>query len=122
MEWEAITLCATVSTILKEQGAFVEVVAPVKICGDVHGQLDDLLRLFDRGGWPSETNQCVFAFNPHQIRSASTTHTHTHTHTHTRVQLHKCNECDVRASREEMKTALVILSIVDVREAWCVNA
>jgi serine/threonine-protein phosphatase PP1 catalytic subunit len=46
-----------VSTILKEQGTLIEVVAPVKICGDIHGQLHDLLRLFDRGGWPSDTNQ-----------------------------------------------------------------
>jgi serine/threonine-protein phosphatase PP1 catalytic subunit len=33
-----------------------EIEAPLKICGDTHGQFADLLRLFDANGYPREAN------------------------------------------------------------------
>ncbi|UMM25948.1 hypothetical protein L5515_005552 [Caenorhabditis briggsae] len=42
--------------IYMRQGAMVEIEAPVKICGDVHGQFSDVLRMFDRGCFPPLVN------------------------------------------------------------------
>ncbi|KAF1759919.1 hypothetical protein GCK72_008164 [Caenorhabditis remanei] len=42
--------------IFMRQGAMLEVEAPVKICGDVHGQYGDVLRLFDNGCFPPLAN------------------------------------------------------------------
>ena len=38
------------------QPIFLELESPIKICGDVHGQYYDLLRLFEYGGYPPESN------------------------------------------------------------------
>lgn len=34
--------------------------APIKICGDTHGQYTDLLRIFDKFGFPSSGNSYLF--------------------------------------------------------------
>merc|ERR1711988_807478 len=49
-------LCTQVRGVFLDQSALLELEAPLKICGDVHGQYHDLLRLFEFGGFPPESN------------------------------------------------------------------
>ena len=42
--------------IIKDQKVLVELEAPLKICGDIHGQYYDLLRIFEHCGYPNEYN------------------------------------------------------------------
>ncbi|CAD6199790.1 unnamed protein product [Caenorhabditis auriculariae] len=46
----------TVKQIFMNQGSLLEIEAPVKICGDTHGQFSDVLRLFEKGGFPPLVN------------------------------------------------------------------
>jgi serine/threonine-protein phosphatase PP1 catalytic subunit len=55
-EAEICALCIRSRDIFMEQPMFLELEVPLKICGDVHGQYSDLLRLFDYGGFPPEAN------------------------------------------------------------------
>jgi len=49
-------LCAEARKVFLSQSALIELEAPLKICGDVHGQYFDLLRLFEYGGFPPDSN------------------------------------------------------------------
>lgn len=49
-------LCQNALEIFKSQPCLLELEAPLKVCGDVHGQYYDLLRLFEYGGFPPEAN------------------------------------------------------------------
>lgn len=42
--------------IFEAQSRLVEIDGPVRICGDLHGQFPDLIRLFAQGGFPPESN------------------------------------------------------------------
>ncbi|KAH7287499.1 hypothetical protein KP509_32G058700 [Ceratopteris richardii] len=55
-ENEIRQLCSTSKTIFMRQPNLLELEAPIKICGDVHGQYSDLLRLFEYGGFPPQAN------------------------------------------------------------------
>uniref|UniRef100_A0A5S6R554 Serine/threonine-protein phosphatase n=1 Tax=Trichuris muris TaxID=70415 RepID=A0A5S6R554_TRIMR len=41
--------------VLLQQETLIEISAPVSVCGDIHGQFYDLLRIFDTAGWPPKT-------------------------------------------------------------------
>ncbi|CAI7829713.1 unnamed protein product [Closterium sp. NIES-54] len=55
-EAEIRSLCTTSRDIFLQQPNLLELEAPIKICGDIHGQYSDLLRLFEYGGFPPEAN------------------------------------------------------------------
>ena len=55
-ESEVKGLCAKSREIFITQPSLLELEAPLKICGDIHGQYSDLLRLFEYGGFPPESN------------------------------------------------------------------
>ena len=58
-ESEVKWLCVKGREVLIGQPVLLELEAPIKICGDVHGQYTDLLRLFEYGGFPPEVRVCI---------------------------------------------------------------
>ncbi|CAH1445350.1 unnamed protein product [Lactuca virosa] len=55
-EAEIKQLCVASREIFMKQPNLLELEAPIKICGDIHGQYSDLLRLFEYGGFPPQSN------------------------------------------------------------------
>jgi len=55
-ENEVRYLCMKSREIFMSQPVLLELEAPLKVCGDIHGQFTDLLRLFDTGRYPPESN------------------------------------------------------------------
>ena len=55
-EEEIKILCTKSLEIFMEEPVLLDISAPVNICGDTHGQYNDLLRLFEFGGRPPKTN------------------------------------------------------------------
>jgi serine/threonine-protein phosphatase PP1 catalytic subunit len=55
-EQEIKSLCIQSRDIFINQPILLELEAPIKIWGDTHGQYYDLLRLFEYGGFPPESN------------------------------------------------------------------
>ncbi|KAG2722085.1 hypothetical protein I3843_02G097700 [Carya illinoinensis] len=55
-EAEIRQLCLVSKDIFLGQPNLLELEAPIKICGDIHGQYNDLLRLFEYGGFPPRSN------------------------------------------------------------------
>ena len=53
-------LCQVSRELFLEDCVLAEVDAPVNICGDIHGQYDDLLRHFENLGYPSEQTSYLF--------------------------------------------------------------
>mmetsp|Transcript_99439 Transcript_99439/g.257015 ORF Transcript_99439/g.257015 Transcript_99439/m.257015 type:complete len:304 (+) Transcript_99439:140-1051(+) len=55
-EGQLKALCGAARDTFLSQSALIELEAPLKICGDIHGQFHDLLRLFEYGGFPPQSN------------------------------------------------------------------
>lgn len=55
-EKEIIYICKEAQAIFEKQPVLLEIKAPVKICGDIHGQYSDLLQIFECGGYPPSSN------------------------------------------------------------------
>lgn len=53
---EITMVCQRVREVLLSQPALLELNAPVKIVGDIHGQYNDLIRLFEMCGFPPAAN------------------------------------------------------------------
>lgn len=47
-----LEICETVMPIFKNEPQLLEIPAPIYICGDIHGQFDDLLKIFRNIGYP----------------------------------------------------------------------
>ncbi|KAL3448260.1 Serine/threonine-protein phosphatase alpha-2 isoform [Aspergillus insuetus] len=59
---EISAICSAASDVLLAEPSLVEITAPVAIVGDIYGQYTDLLRIFDRCGFPDAT-QYLFLGN-----------------------------------------------------------
>jgi len=55
-EDEIRDICVAVRDIFIKQPMLLELEAPLRICGDVHGQYWDLLRIFEFGGFPPDSS------------------------------------------------------------------
>ena len=49
-------VCIMAKEIFLSQPTLLQLEAPIKVVGDIHGQYQDLLKIFDYGGFPPQKN------------------------------------------------------------------
>ena len=57
---DTMTLYNQTREVYMSQPMLLELGAPIKICGDIHGQFHDLLRLFEYEGLPPEVSKQAY--------------------------------------------------------------
>jgi serine/threonine-protein phosphatase PP1 catalytic subunit len=55
-EYLIVNIIRSARVVFIHQPMLIEVRAPINICVDTHGQYSDLLRLFEAGGFPPDSN------------------------------------------------------------------
>ncbi|PAV88930.1 hypothetical protein WR25_24376 [Diploscapter pachys] len=55
-EDEITKLCSAAGAVFQAQPPLIEVEPPVVVCGDIHGQYSDLMRIFDKNELPPASN------------------------------------------------------------------
>jgi len=57
---ELIWICQQTRKLFLRESACISIKAPVKVCGDIHGQYYDLQRIFQKNEMPSNENRYLF--------------------------------------------------------------
>ncbi|EDW87496.1 serine/threonine-protein phosphatase alpha-3 isoform [Drosophila yakuba] len=55
LETEVSTLCALARELFLDEPMLLDVSAPIRVVGDIHGQYHDLLKILDQCGYPPQT-------------------------------------------------------------------